>query len=244
MLCYVDDILVSGKTEEEHMTNLRRVLERLQEHGVRVKKSKCSFLQSSVQYLGHRIDAEGIHATESKIQAIVKAPAPKNVTELRSFLGLLNYYGRFIPNLASLIHPLSKLLCQGTEWQWTKECRKAFCAAKQKIVSPNVLVHYDPSLPISLAADASAYGLGAVISHTMRDGTERPIAFASRTLLPSEKNYSQVEKEALSLIFGVSNFHTYLYGRHFTLVTDHKPLTTILGPKKGQSLQLAFSDGR
>jgi len=105
--------------------------------------------------------------------------------------------------------------------------------AKEKIVSPNVLVHYNPSLPICLAGDASAYGVGAVISHVMKDEQERPIAFASRTLLSSERNYAQVEREALSLIFGIHKFHTYLYGRPFTLVTDHKPLTTILGPKKG-----------
>ena len=233
VMCYLDDTLVCGKTDVEHLDNLRKVLQRLQDRGVRVKKSKCSFLKSSVQYLGHRIDAEGIHATDNKIQAIVNAPVLKNVTELRSFLGLLNYYGRFIPNLASLLHPLNELLCQGTSWTWTKECREAFESAKQKIVAPNVLVHYDSTLPITLAADASAYGLGAVISHTMSDGSERPIAFASRTLLSSEKNYSQVEKEALSLIFGVSKFHTYLYGRKFTLITDHKPLVTILGPKKG-----------
>ncbi len=108
-----------------------------------------------------------------------------------------------------------------------------------------MLAHYDPTLPIRLAGDASADGVGRVISHVMEDGTERPIAFASRTLLPSERNYSQVEKEALSLIFGVSKFHTYLYGRKFVLVTDHKPLTTILGHKKRIPpwLRLAFSDG-
>ena len=233
VICYIDDILISGKTEEEHLEILRKVLQRLKEHGIRLKKSKCEFLKPSVQYLGHRIDADGIHATDSKLKAITEAPTPKNLQELRSFLGLLNYYGRFIPRLSSLIHPLNELLRQDSTWKWTKACHKAFQEAKAKIVSPNVLVHYDATLPIKMAGDASAYGIGAVISHVMRDGTERPIAFASRTLLPSERNYSQVEKEALSLIFGVSKFHTYLYGRPFVLVTDHKPLTTILGPKKG-----------
>ena len=116
---------------------------------------------------------------------------------------------------------------------WSNECNQAFELAKEKLVSADVLVHYDSTLPVKLAGDASAYGVGAVISHVMPDGTERPIAFASKTLSSSERNYSQIEKEGLALIFGVKKFHTYLYGRRFTLVTDHKPLTTIFGPKKG-----------
>ena len=233
VICYLDDILVSGRTEEEHLTNLQKVLERLQEHGIRAKRAKCTFLKTSVQYLGHVIGTDGLHATDAKIEAIVNAPSPKNVTELRSYLGLLNYYGRFIPNLASLIHPLNNLLRHNMTWRWTKSCRDTFKSTKEKIVSPNVLIHYDVARPLRLAADASAYGIGAVISHVMDDGSERPIAFASRTLMPSERNYAQVEKEALSLVFGVCKFHSYLYGRKFTLITDHKPLTSIHGPKKG-----------
>ena len=152
----------------------------------------------SVEYLGHRIDAEGLHAMPSKLQAIVQAPAPKNVQELRSFLGLLNYYGKFIPNLASLIQPLNNLLQHNRKWKWTTACNNAFQQAKEELSSSQVLVHYDPALPLTLAGDASAYGIGAVISHTMPDGTERPIAFASRSLTPSEHNYAQLEKEALS----------------------------------------------
>ena len=231
--CYLDDILVTGATAEEHLRNLDEVLTRLKKHRVWLRKDKCRFMESSVEYLGHRVDQEGIHATTSKLQAISEAPAPRNVQELRSFLGLLNYYGRFIPNLSSLIHPLHKLLCKNAAWKWSRSCESAFNRAKQALLSSNALVHYNPSLPLKLAGDASAYGVGAVISHVMEDGSERAIAFASRTLSPSEQNYAQLEKEALSLVFGVKKFHAYLYGRQFTLTTDHKPLTTILGPKQG-----------
>ena len=165
--------------------------------------------------------------------AIDKAPAPTNVQELRSFLGLLNYYGKFMPNLATVLHPLKALLQMDRKWAWSKECDKAFQCAKEQLTSGQVLTHYDPTLPINLAADASAYGVGTVISHVFPDGSEQPIAFASRTLPSSERNYAQLEKEALSLVLGVKKFHQYLYRRKFTLITDHQPLTTILGLKKG-----------
>ena len=233
VICYIDDILVTGATDAKHLKTLGEVFERLQQYGVRMKRAKCKFMQPSVEFLGHRIDAEGCHTTEDKVRAILEAPSPRNVQELRSFLGMLNYYGKFISNLCSILHPLNQLLRKDRQWDWTEECSHAFQSAKEQLTSSTVLAHYDPSLPMKLAADASAYGVGAVISHVMPDGAERPIAFASRTLTSSEKNYAQVEKEALALIFGVKKFHAYLYGREFTLVTDHKPLISILGPKKG-----------
>ena len=145
----------------------------------------------------------------------------------------LNYYGKFIQNLSSILHPLNHLLHANQKWKWTDECTQAFEEAERQLVSAHVLTHYDPTLPISLTADASAYGIGAVISHVLSDGSEKPISFASHTLTAAEKNYSQLEKEALSLIFGVCKFHQYLYGRKFTLITDHKPLTAIFSSKKG-----------
>ena len=230
MMCYLDDIIITGATDRKHLSNLAAVLERLREKGFRLKKDKCHFMQTTVEYLGHVIDAKGLHTSPKKCQAITEAPVPKNVTELRSFLGLVNYYGRFVPNLGSGLHPLNRLLRKGAAWAWTKKCQEAFDSVKAVLGSQQVLAHYDPSLPLSMAADASAYGVGAVISQQCQDGSERPVAFASRTLTPSECNYSQLEKEPLALIFGVKRFHTYLYGRRFTLLTDHKPLTTILGP--------------
>ena len=233
VMCFIDDIFITGVTEVEHDNNLEEVLRRLQEHGVHLKREKCSFYQESVQYLGHHISAKGIHTTKDKTQAILDAPEPKNIQELRSFLGLLNYYAEFIPYLASLLHPLNKLLKKDQKWQWTKECSEVFVKAKQCLTSAPVLAHYDPILPIILAGDASAYGVGAVISHSYPDGLERPIAYASRTLSSVESKYAQVEKETLAMIFGLSKYHQYLYGCTFILQTNHKPLTTILGPTRG-----------
>ena len=129
---------------------------------------------------------------------------------MRSFLGLVNYYGKFIPNLATLLQPLNSLLQADTKWVWSQKCATAFQEAKEKIASAQVLTHYDPARPIKLAVDASPYGVGAVISHSMPNGTERPIAFASRTLHQSERNYAQIEKEALAIVYGVKKFHQYL----------------------------------
>ena len=231
-LCYLDDILITGKTDAEHLQNLEEVLKRLQHHGLRVKPTKCRFMQSSVEYLGHCIDASGVHPTSQKVEAILNAPVPQNSQQLRSFLGLLHYYGKFLPNLSSLLHPLNRLLKSNAQWKWSSECQKTFEQAKSQLASAPILAHYDVTQKIKLAADASAYGLGAVISHTYEDGSERPIAYASRTLSDAEKNYAQIDKEALALVFAVQKFHTYLYGRKFVLVTDHKPLVTLLGPKK------------
>ena len=160
------------------------------------------------------------------------APAPTDVSQLRSFLGMVNYYSGFIPNLSSILNPLNSLLCKGKQWQWTSECETAFREAKQQLLSQSVLTHYNPELPIRLACDASPYGVGSVISNILPNGQERPIAFASRTLIKAEQNYAQIECEALSIVFGVRKFHHYLYGRKFTLLTDHRPLTTILSPSK------------
>ena len=229
VVAYLDDVLITGRNESEHLSTLRQVLERFKLFGIRLKQAKCEIMKPHVQYLGYLIDKNGLHTMPDKIAAIQDAPRPKNVRELRSFLGLVNYYGRFIQNSSTVTYPLNQLLCDGTPWVWDKGCEQAFMKLKQVLASSEVLAHYNQELPVKLDCDASAYGVGAVLSHTYPDGTERPIAYASRTLTCSEKNYAQIEKEGLAIIFGVKRFHKYLYGRHFTLVTDHKPLVTIFG---------------
>ena len=231
VICYIDNI--SSSEVAEHLSTLDSVLDCLQQHGFRLRKDKCRFLMPSVEYLGHIVDASGIRATLEKVDAILQAPPPTNTTELRAFLGLVNYYGKFVSNLATLLRPLNDLLESDTKWVWSQECAQAFAETKEKLVSTLVLTHYNPDLPINLPTDASAYGVGAVISHVSSDGTERPIAFASRSLTDSERNYAQIEKVALLLVFGVKRFHQFLYGRKSSLITDHKSLTAIFGPKKG-----------
>ena len=227
VVCRVDDILISGKNDREHLIHLNEVVARLKRAGLRLKLSKCKFMQPTVEFLGYRIDAQGIHAIEKKVEAIRKVPAPVNQHQLRSFLGMINYYSKFISNYSTITHPLNELLKDGVEWKWSTEQQKSFNQLKDKLSSAPVLTHYNEKLALKLDTDASQYGIGAVISHILPSGEERPIAYASRTLSKSERNYAQIEKEALRIIFGLKKFHQYLYGRKFLLVTDHKPLTTL-----------------
>ena len=176
------------------------------------KRSKCEFMVPSVEFLGYRVDGEGRHPTDEKIAAIKGAPSLKNVAELRSYLGLLNYYGNFIPSLSTLLQPLHELLQKEVKWAWTEECEKAFVHSKSELVADKVLVPYDEKRKLILMCDASPYDVRAVISHVMDDGEERPLAFALRTLTKSKRNYSQIEKEGLGIVFGVRKFHNYLYG--------------------------------
>lgn len=200
-ICYIDDILITGSHEENHLQVLEEVFAGLEKYGIRARRAKCAFMSEKVEYLGHRIDSTGLHTITSKVDAISQAPQPRNVQELRSFLGLLHYYGKFLPDLATLLHPLNHLLRQGQKWTWSQECTQAFEDAKKLLAKAPVLTQYDPHLPLRMGRDASAYGLGDVISHVFPNGSKRPIAYASRTLTTAERNYVQVEREALSLIY-------------------------------------------
>ena len=233
VLVYQDDILVTGSSDSAHSQSLHAVLQTLQEHGLRIKPKKCAFFAPCITYLGHRIDANGISTVKDKVQGVTDAPAPLDVSELRSFLGTVNYYGAFIPDLSSKLAPLNNLLKTDSKWNWSKRCEKAFNEIKKCLCSAPVLAHYDPKLPVIVATDASPYGVAAVLSHRYPDKSERPIAYASRTLSTSEKNYSQIDREALAIVFGIKRFHEYLFGQHFTLITDNRPLSHILSPEKG-----------
>ena len=227
----MDDILISGKDDDHHMANLEAVLKKLSEAGLRLPKEKCFFMVPEVTYCGYVINGRGIKPVEAKVDAIQNAPVPENVTQLRAFLGMLNYYHRFLPDIATVLEPLHKLLRQGTKWCWKTEQQMAFDKSKKLLQSANLLVHFQPDLELILASDASDYGVGAVLSHRMADEAERPIGYVSRSLNKAERGYSTIEKEAI--IFSVKKFNQFLYSQKFTIQTDHKPLEGLFNEKKG-----------
>lgn len=226
---YLDDVLVSERAGSDDV--LKAVLQRFRESGVKLRLDKCKFRQVSVTYLGHRIDRQGLHPIEKNVEAITEAPSPKNVAELRSFLGMITFYSKFLPNISSLLAPLYRLLEKNRHWLWEQEQQTAFDKAKRCLQQAGVLVHFDPSQPLKLECDASQKGIGAVLFHTTGN-VNKPIGFRSRTLSKAEKNYSQLEREALALVFGVMKFRDYLLGREFILVTDHQPLLGLLRPDR------------
>ncbi|XP_049524460.1 uncharacterized protein K02A2.6-like [Dermacentor silvarum] len=233
---YLDDILVTGTDDGDHLQNLHNVLARLQDAGLKLKLEKCVFLAPSVEYLGHVISQAGLSPAPRKVDAVLKAPKPHN-KELQSYLGLINFYRSFLPKLSAHLEPLHLLLRDGQQWTWKKEQEVAFQRSQELIAKAPVLVHFDPDKPVGLTVDASPYGVGAVLAHRDKDGQERPVSFASRRLLAAEQRYSQLDKEGLALMFGVERFHQYLWGREFEAITDHKPLLGLLGPDKAVPVQ-------
>ena len=201
MCVYNDDILLTGPTEKEHLETLEEVLQRLETVGVRLKQSKYAFMRSEVEFLGHKVTKHGVQPTEEKVRAVNNAPTPTNVTFL---FGKLLF--SFLPNLSSTLAPLYLLLQKSSSWFWGPEQQQAFESAKSQLTSDTLLVYYCSDKPLLLSCDASSYGLGAVLSHKMEDGSEKPIAFALRTLSSAEKRYAQIEKEGLAIVFGVTKF--------------------------------------
>ena len=230
---YLDDIIIMGRTPAELHDRTTAVLQRIQEYGFRLHPEKCEFFLQSIQYLGFIFDENGRHPNPENIRAIQQMPPPADVPQLRSFLGLVSYYSAFLPSMHNVRAPLNQLLQKDSTWNWSPDCQRAFAQLKSMLSSDLLLTHFNPQLPIIVAADASNYGVGAVLSHVFPDNTQKAVIHAARTLTPAEKNYGQIEKEALALIFAVKKFHKMIYGRHFTLLTDHKPLLSIFGSKKG-----------
>ena len=224
----LDDIFVCGRDVEEHDKRLRAVLNRLVKYGATVRADKCELGKPAVDFNGHRLSAEGIRPLQSNVAALERIQSPVNQRELQRFIGAATYYAKFVPRFAEMCTPFRPLLKADSTWNWSADCQRAFEQIKAKIAAPPTLAHFDTSAEETLVTcDASAVALGACLSQKV-NGIERPIAFASRVLSPAERNYSASEREALACLWACERWHFYLYGRRFTLVTDHLALRTLL----------------
>lgn len=229
-LNFIDDIIVYGETENEHDERVRKIVKRLKDMNVTMNREKCIFKVTEMDFLGHHLSAKGITPMYDKVSAIKQFREPANSEEVRSFLGLVNYVGKFIPNLATVTEPLRKLTRHDTKFEWEKDQRESFAKLKCALTNEVTLGYYNVRDRTQVIADASPVGLGAVLLQYDDQGP-RIISYASRSLTNVERKYAQTEKEALALIWSVERFHYYLFGRTFELVTDHKALETLFAPK-------------
>lgn len=224
---YLDDIVVHGATAESHDERLHSVFSAMAKHHLTLNSEKCVFATPSIEFVGFRLSAEGIYPLQSNTEAIHRLPEPTTAAQVASFLGMTAYYLRFLPQYSATTAPLRKLLKRDEPWLWTSACSDAVRLLKSQLTSPPILAHFDLASPTLVTCDASAMAIGAVMSQ-LHGGIERPIAFASRALSPTEQRYSVGEREALACLWACERWHLYLYGRAFTLRTDHQALTTLL----------------
>jgi len=229
-LVYLDDIIIYGKNLIDHNNKLIDVFERLRIHNLKIQPDKCEFVKRECLYLGHVISETGIRPDPKKIQAVLDFPEPKNVKQIKSFLGLSGYYRKFIENYSSIARPITNLLKKDVKFNWSEECEKAFGKLKHALCTEPVLQYPDFTKEFILTTDASGKALGAILSQG-EIGKDLPIAYASRTLSISEFNYSTTELECLAIVYGIKQFRPYLYGRKFTILSDHRPLAWLFNLK-------------
>ena len=237
-LVYLDDIIIVGTSFSEHLRNLAGVLQRLRQAGLKLKPSKCKWCQKSVTFLGHIVSEEGVAADPSKTAVVAGWPPPQSKREMQQFLGLANYYRKFVKNFAAIAKPLHRLTEKNTDFKWTVECQHAFDVLRACLSSPPVLSYPDYSRRFVLDTDASDIGIGAVLSQEDATGSEVVIAYASRTLSRPEQRYCVTRKELLAAVEFIHHFRQYLLGREFTLRTDHSSLVWLRNFKEPEG-QLA-----
>lgn len=223
-----DDILVFGINKNEHDKSLNLVLNKLKQEGLTLNKKKCIFSANRIKFFGYEFSEEGFHPDTSKIETILNLKPPQNPSEVRSFLGMVGYVGKFLNNLAENTKHLRNLILKDTEWLWTKLHEQEFKNIKQKLQDVTKLAYYDHNKTTHLFVDAGPAGLGAIITQQGENKNTNIIAYGSRSLTKTEQRYSQIEREMLAISWGIQHFHLYLYGTTFVLHTDSKPLIGIL----------------
>jgi len=222
---FMDDLLVATETWQEHMELLGAVMKRLQEARLTARPSKCKIGFSTMDYLGHTLRHGNLAPDAAKIEQLKEAPQPTTKTEVRSFLGFAGYYRRHVPGFSTIALPLTNLTkkSEPNKVEWTDDCEIAFQRLKRALTAESILRLPDLERDFVLRTDASEAGLGAVLLQE-HEGVLHPVAYGSRKLNTAERNYTVTEKECLAVIFGISKFERYLYGRRFTLQVDHQPL--------------------
>lgn len=221
---FIDDVLIHGKTVEEHNVRLRLVFEKLRLIGMRLNESKCQIGKREVNYLGHVLSERGLTPMNSKIQAVVDMKVPENQTEVRRFLGFMTYLQKFCPHIAEVTEPLRMLIRKNTMFTWEVAQQQAFEECKRLVTNSPTLKLFEAGQPLKLSVDASGSCLGAVLLQG-----DRPVEYAAKSLNETQQRYSSIEKELLAIVYGCTRFHYYLYGRSFSVETDHKPLVGIVG---------------
>ena len=223
-----DDIIIGTATDEEHDVALQKLYTRMKEYNVTANEKKCIFKAKKIKFYGNEFSDTGVSADYTKIEAIIRAPEPKDKAELRSFLGSTNYLSQYVQNYSSHTAVLRQLLRDDTKWVWKKKQQKAFQMLKDKMTDCQTLSYFNIDLTTEVIVDAGPEGLGAILTQIAKGGQLQVVGFGSRTLTDVEKHYSQTEREALGVVFGCEHFDKYLYGAAFLIKTDHKPLLGIM----------------
>ena len=237
-LVYIDDVVILGKTFKEHLQNLVAVFKRLRSSSLKLKPKKCNFCSAEVDFLGHIVSANGVRTDPSKTMQVSQWPIPTSRKEVQQFLGLANYYQRFVKDFATIAKPLHRLTERNVQFGWSKESHTAFELLRKRLTTAPVLAFPDYSREFILDTDASDTGLGAVLSQIQDDGSERVISYASRVLSRAERRFCVTRRELLAVVTFVQHFRPYLLGREFLLRTDHGSLTWLSNFKQPEG-QLA-----
>ena len=217
-----------GTTRDDHDRALDECLSRLQQHNLTHNLQKCKFVKKNLNFFGLVFSDHGVSPDPKKVEALSNTKQPTTVSEVRSLLGTANYSSKFIRNYATITAPLRELTCNNTRFTWTSKHQAAYETLKQALIDSPVMSHFDTSKETSVLVDASPVGLSAIlIQKDPNQNASNITAYASRALSPVEQRYSQTEKEALAIVWGIEHFHMYLFGAPFTLITDHKPLQLI-----------------
>ena len=229
-----DDIIIYGKNQEAHNQALDAVLRKFTNAGLTIKPEKCELNKKSITFFGFVFSSRGISPDREKVKAIHDASLPKTAKEVRSFLGMANYCAKFIPNFSSITKLLRDLTKKDISFRWGEQHIKALNKIKDLLTSNTIMAYFDINKSTELTTDASPWGLSAILSQCSQQDDRRIVAYASRSLSPVEQRYSQTEKEALAIVCAAECFHTYLYGGHFTLYTDCKPVELIFNNKRSR----------